>query len=97
MIPISQRHFVEFAEVILHYPVIEADRNLFFRLQRDDAGSLPETDRQEALVALAMEGKFASEGLQALDGDDNMRTAMGRELVQNRDIGESADLLWKRP
>ena len=43
-----------------------------------------------------MEGKFASEGLQALDGDDDMLTAMARELVQNRGIGESADLLWKR-
>ena len=38
-----------------------------------------------------MEGKFASEGLQALDGDDDMLTAMARELVQNRGIGESAD------
>ena len=51
---------------------------------------------KKLLVALAMEGKFASEGLQALDGDDDMLTAMARELVQNRGIGESADLLWKR-
>jgi hypothetical protein len=43
-----------------------------------------------------MEGKFASDGLQALDGDDDMLTAMARELAQNRGIGESADLLWKR-
>jgi hypothetical protein len=51
---------------------------------------------KKLLAALAMEGKFASEGLQALDGDDDMLTAMARELVQNRGIGESADLLWKR-
>ena len=31
------------------------------------------------LVALAMEGKFASEGPQAIDGDDDMLTAMARE------------------
>ena len=51
---------------------------------------------KKLLVALAMEGKFASEGLQALDGDDDMLTAMARELVQNRGVGESADRLWKR-
>lgn len=47
------------------------------------------------LVALAMEGKFASEGLQAIDGDDDMLTAMARELVQNKGIGESADSVWR--
>jgi hypothetical protein len=46
-------------------------------------------------VALAMEGKFASEGLQAIDGDDDMLTAMARELVQNKGIGESADSVWR--
>ena len=51
---------------------------------------------KKLLVALAMEGKFASEGLQAIDGDDDMLTAMARELVENQGIGESADLLWKR-
>ena len=42
-----------------------------------------------------MEGKFASEGLQAIDGDDDMLTAMARELVENKGIGESADSVWK--
>jgi len=51
---------------------------------------------KKLLVALAMEGKFASEGLQAIDGDDEMLTAMARELVENRGIGESADSVWKR-
>jgi len=38
---------------------------------------------KKLLVALAMEGKFASEGLQAIDGDDDMLTAMARELVNS--------------
>ena len=42
-----------------------------------------------------MEGKFASEGLQAIDGDDDMLTAMARELVENKGIGESADSVWR--
>jgi hypothetical protein len=50
---------------------------------------------KKLLVALAMEGKFASEGLQAIDGDDDMLTAMARELVENKGIGESADNIWK--
>ena len=51
---------------------------------------------KKLLVALAMEGKFTSDGLQAIDGDDDMLTAMARELVQNKGIGESADNLWRR-
>ena len=51
--------------------------------------------RKKLLVALAMEGKFTSEGLQAIDGDDDMLTAMARELVENKGIGESADSVWR--
>ena len=50
---------------------------------------------KKLLVALAMEGKFASEGLQAIDGDDDMLTAMARELVENKGIGEWADGVWR--
>src|SRR5664279_851678 len=50
---------------------------------------------KKLLVALAMEGKFTSDGLQAIDGDDDMLTAMARELVQNKGIGESADSVWR--
>ena len=50
---------------------------------------------KKLLVALAMEGKFASDGLQAIDGDDDMLTAMARELVENKGIGESADGVWR--
>jgi len=42
-----------------------------------------------------MEGKFAADGLQGIDGDDDMLTAMARELVENRGIGESADSVWR--
>jgi superfamily II DNA or RNA helicase len=50
---------------------------------------------KKLLVALAMEGKFASDGLQAIDGDDDMLTAMARELVENKGIGESAETIWR--
>jgi hypothetical protein len=50
---------------------------------------------KKLLVALAMEGKFTSDGLQAIDGDDDMLTAMARELVENKGIGESADSVWR--
>jgi SNF2 family DNA or RNA helicase len=51
---------------------------------------------KKLLVALAMEGKFTSDGLQAIDGDDDMLTAMARELVENRGIGEAAESVWER-
>src|SRR5450755_4320785 len=50
---------------------------------------------KKLLVAQAMEGKFTSEGFQAIDGDDDMLTAMARELVENKGIGESADSVWR--
>ena len=37
---------------------------------------------KKLLVVLAMEGKFAGEGLQSLDEDDDMLTSMARELVE---------------
>jgi hypothetical protein len=51
---------------------------------------------KKLLVALAMEGKFAGEGLQTLDEDDDMLTSMAKELVEKNGIGESADLIWRR-
>ena len=50
---------------------------------------------KKLLVALTMEGKFAGEGLQNLDEDDDMLSAMARELVGRNGIGESADAVWK--
>jgi len=50
---------------------------------------------KKLLVALTMEGKFAGEGLQNLDEDDDMLSAMARELVERNGIGETADAVWK--
>jgi len=50
---------------------------------------------KKLLVALTMEGKFAGEGLQSIDGDDDMLSAMARELVERNGIGETADAIWR--
>jgi hypothetical protein len=42
-----------------------------------------------------MEGKFASDGLQAIDEGDDILMAMARELVTEKGIGESAAAVWK--
>ena len=47
------------------------------------------------LVALMMEGKFSGEGLQALDTDEDLMSAMARELVEKAGVGESADAVWR--
>ena len=51
---------------------------------------------KKLLVSLAMEGKFCREGLQALEEDDDMLTAMARELVTENGVGESADAVWRQ-
>jgi hypothetical protein len=51
---------------------------------------------KKLLVSLAMEGKFATDGLQAIDEGDEVLMAMARELVTEKGIGESADAVWKR-
>jgi hypothetical protein len=43
-----------------------------------------------------MEGKFSGEGLQSLDEDDDMLTAMARELVTANGVGESAAAVWRQ-
>ncbi len=48
---------------------------------------------KKMLVALAMEGKFSGEGLQAM-GDEDLMTALARELVNDNRVGESADKIW---
>ena len=50
---------------------------------------------RKLLVSLAMEGKFSSEGLQAVGEDDDLLMAMARELVTERRIGESAEETWR--
>ena len=50
---------------------------------------------RKLLVALAMEGKFSTEGLQAVGEDDDLLMAMARELVTEKGIGESAEVVWR--
>jgi hypothetical protein len=50
---------------------------------------------KKMLVALMMEGKFSGEGLQSLDADDDLMSAMARELVEKAGVGESADAIWR--
>jgi hypothetical protein len=50
---------------------------------------------KKLLVSLAMEGKFVSHGLQSFEDDDDMLTAMARELVTQKSVGERADAVWK--
>jgi hypothetical protein len=50
---------------------------------------------KKMLVALMMEGKFSGEGLQSLDTDEDLMSAMARELVEKAGVGESADKLWR--
>jgi hypothetical protein len=51
---------------------------------------------RKLLVSLAMEGKFSRDGLQALDEDDDMLTAMARELVTENGVGDSAAAIWRQ-
>jgi hypothetical protein len=51
---------------------------------------------KKLLVSLAMEGKFATDGLQAIDDGDDILMTMARELVMEKGIGETADAVWKR-
>jgi len=51
---------------------------------------------KKMLVALMMEGKFSGEGLQSLDADEDLMSAMARELVEKVGVGESADQVWRQ-
>ena len=64
-------------------------------LRRNHADGLFAVMGKKLLVALTMEGKFAGEGLQNIDEDDDMLSAMARELVERNGIGERADAVWK--
>ena len=50
---------------------------------------------KKLLVSLAMEGKLQAEGLQSMDDDDDLLTAMARELVTRQGVGEEAAAVWK--
>lgn len=42
-----------------------------------------------------MEGKFSGEGLQSLDANEDLLSAMARELVEKGGVDETADAVWK--
>ena len=42
-----------------------------------------------------LEGKFSGEGLQALNTDEDLMSAMARELVEKAGVGESANAVWR--
>src|SRR4029077_5591094 len=50
---------------------------------------------KKLLVSLALEGKLHAEGLQAMDEDDDLLTAMARELVTHQGVGERAAEVWR--
>jgi hypothetical protein len=56
---------------------------------------------KKLLLALDMEGKLTCDGLQTVDGDDDLLTAMARALVESRGIGkrpnQSGNLAELRP
>src|SRR5271170_5328366 len=63
------------------------------------AGTMQETCLRlmgkKMLVALMMEGKFSGEGIRSLESDEDLMTAMARELVETAGVGESADAIWR--
>ena len=63
------------------------------------AGTMQETCLRlmgkKMLVALMMEGKFSGEGLLSLDADDDLMSAMARELVEKAGVGQTADSVWR--
>jgi hypothetical protein len=50
---------------------------------------------KKLLVSLAMEGKLQVDGLQAMNEDDDLLTAMARELVTRQGVGEQAAEVWR--
>jgi hypothetical protein len=49
---------------------------------------------KKMLVSLALEGKLVSHGLTAMEQDDDLLTALARELVTEKGIGECAAAVW---
>lgn len=51
---------------------------------------------KKMLVSLALEGKLAAHGLTAMEEDDDVLTALARELVTEKGMGECAAAVWQR-
>jgi hypothetical protein len=50
---------------------------------------------KKLLASLPMEGKLHADGLQSMDADDDLLTAMARDLVTRQGVGEAAAEVWK--
>jgi hypothetical protein len=50
---------------------------------------------KKLMASLPLEGKLHADGLQAMDSDDDLLTAMARELVTRQGVGEAASEIWK--
>ncbi len=50
---------------------------------------------KKMLVSLALEGKLANHGLTEMEDDEDVLTALARELVTEKGIGECAAAVWK--
>jgi len=42
-----------------------------------------------------MDGKLQADGLQSMDADDDLLTAMARDLVTRQGVGEGAAEVWR--
>ena len=47
------------------------------------------------MASLPMEGKLHADGLQSVDADDDLLTAMARDLVTRQGVGEAAADVWR--
>ena len=52
---------------------------------------------KKLMASLPMEGKLHVDGLQSMDSDDDLLTAMARELVTRQGVGEAASEVWRNP
>ncbi len=50
---------------------------------------------KKLMASLPLEGKLHADGLQAMDSDDDLLTAMARELVTRQGVGEAASEIWR--
>lgn len=50
---------------------------------------------KKLMASLPMEGKLHADGLQSMDSDDDLLTAMARDLVTRQGVGEAASEVWR--
>ena len=50
---------------------------------------------RKLMASLPLEGKLQADELQTMDPDDNLLTAMARELVTRQGVGAAAADVWK--